>query len=70
MTAAEELLARARTARTSYQPDEIGYLASGAYAKELLAEAADQGVAMFEEDERLLCYPSLLPRRRWSRCWR
>ena len=36
------------------------YLASGDYAKELLATAAAAGVAMFEEDERLLCYPSLV----------
>jgi hypothetical protein len=40
--------------------DEADYLASGDYAKELLAAAQDRGVAMFEEDERLLCYPSLL----------
>jgi len=35
-------------------------MASGEYAKELLAMAAERGVAMFEEDERLLCYPSIL----------
>lgn len=46
--------------RSGFDFDEVGYLSSGAYAKELLAVAAEQGVAMFEEDERLLCYPSLL----------
>jgi len=40
--------------------DENEYLASGAYTKELLATAMAAGVAMYEEDERLLCYPSLL----------
>jgi hypothetical protein len=34
--------------------------ASGAYTKELLAAAADAGIAMFEDDERLLCYPSII----------
>ena len=36
------------------------YLASGAYTKELLVAAEAKGVTMFEEDDRLLCYPSLL----------
>jgi len=40
--------------------DENEYLASGAYTKELLVTAMAAGVAMYEEDERLLCYPSLL----------
>lgn len=59
-TAATELAAAARAAAASYDFDETEHLASGGYAKELLAVAAEQGVAMFEEDERLLCYPSLL----------
>jgi hypothetical protein len=46
--------------RASFDLDETAYLASGDYAKELLAAAAERGVAMFEEDERLLCYPSLV----------
>ena len=50
----------AEGARSSYDVDEAGYLGSGDYAKELLAVAAERGVAMFEEDDRLLCYPSLL----------
>jgi len=60
VAAAEELVGAARRAQSSYKLDDADYLASGDYAKELLAEAAERGVAMFEEDERLLCYPSLL----------
>lgn len=55
-----ELAVAARDARAGFDIDEGAYLASGAYAKELLATAAERGVAMFEEDERLLCYPSLV----------
>ncbi len=46
--------------RSGFDFDEGEYLASGSYAKELLAMAAARGVDMFEEDERLLCYPSLV----------
>lgn len=60
VTAAEELTTAARQASAGYQLDEPDYLASGNYAKELLAEAAERGVGMYEEDDRLLCYPSLL----------
>lgn len=60
MTAAGELTAAVREARESYELDEVEYLTSGGYAAELLAAAAEQGVAMFVEDEQLLCYPSLV----------
>ncbi len=40
--------------------DEVAYLASGDYLKELLTAADDAGVAMYEEDGQLLCYPSLV----------
>ncbi|HET8680446.1 MAG TPA: hypothetical protein VFM54_01015 [Micromonosporaceae bacterium] len=40
--------------------DEQAHLASGGYVKELLAEAEAQGVAIVEDDDQLLCYPSLL----------
>lgn len=43
-----------------FDPDEQAYLASGGYVKELLAAAQARGVAMFEEEDRLLCYPSLI----------
>jgi len=58
--ASAELAKTAQQAQASYQLSETEHLASGGYAKELLAAAAEQGVAMFEEDERLLCYPSLI----------
>ena len=44
----------------AYDLDETQHLASGAYADELLARAAEAGVSMFSEDERLLCYPSIV----------
>ena len=55
-----ELREAVDAARRSYDIDEVGLLASGAYAKELTAAAADAGLAMYEEDERLLCYPSIV----------
>jgi hypothetical protein len=58
--ASESLGTAAIDARASYQLDETEHLASGAYTEELLAAAAAHGVAMFAEDERLLCYPSLI----------
>jgi hypothetical protein len=58
--AADELAGQAQAAREGFDPNEQEYLASGAYTKELLAAASAAGVAMYEEDERLLCYPSLV----------
>src|SRR5690349_12562789 len=46
-----------RNAAERYDVDEAALLASGAYTKELLAAAADAEISMFEDDERLLCYP-------------
>jgi hypothetical protein len=57
---ANELVASVELARSGLDVDETGYLASGDYAKELLAMAAERGVSMYEEDERLLCYPSIV----------
>lgn len=57
---AEELSRTVAATRQEFDIDEGAYLASGDYAKELLAAAAQRGIAMFEEDERLLCYPSLV----------
>ncbi len=57
---ANELAEAVKEVRASFDLDEAAYMASGEYAKELLAMAADRGVAMFEEDERLLCYPSIV----------
>ena len=50
----------ARDLREAYDFDENDYLASGAYTAELLAAAKDADLAIVEEDERLLSYPSLL----------
>ena len=60
VTQARELLASAQQARDRHDFDDASYLASGAYAKELLAMAAEREVGLFEEDERLLCYPSIV----------
>lgn len=55
-----QLADTARALRGAYDFDESEYLGSGAYTKELLATAESADLAMFEEDERLLCYPSLV----------
>jgi len=59
-SAAAALVEEARAARAGFDFEEQDYLASGGYAKELMATAATAGVSMYEEDERLLCYPSLV----------
>jgi hypothetical protein len=58
--AATDLAEELRALRDGFDPDEQEYLASGGYTKELLAVAAAKGVKIFEEEDRLLCYPSLL----------
>jgi len=40
--------------------DEAAYFADGAYSQELLETAGRMDVPMFEQDERLYCYPSLI----------
>lgn len=55
-----DVAAQVESAATSYDVDEPELLSSGAYAKELLATAEAAGVAMFEDDDRLLCYPSIV----------
>jgi hypothetical protein len=40
--------------------DAREYLTSGAYTKELLSAAAEAGVSVYEADDGLLCYPSLV----------
>jgi hypothetical protein len=57
---ARELADQVRAADRAFDVDEADLLASGAYAKELLEVAAEAGVAIFEEDDRLLCYPSIV----------
>jgi hypothetical protein len=55
-----ELAESVASLHAAFDLDEQDYLASGAYAKELLEAAEGAGVAMFEEDDRLMCYPSLV----------
>ena len=57
---AAELSTQVPAVAAGYTVDEAELMSSGAYTKELLAAAADAGVAMFEEDDRLLCYPSIV----------
>ena len=59
-TLSAELADSVRTLEESFDLDEQDYLASGGYVKELLEAAQAAGVAMFEEDDRLMCYPSLV----------
>lgn len=59
-TAAQDLAELTRTLAAGVDLDEQEHLASGAYTKELLAAAEARGVTIFEEEDRLLCYPSLL----------
>ena len=59
-TISAELAESVRTLEESFDLDEQDYLASGGYVKELLEAAQAVGVAMFEEDDRLMCYPSLV----------
>jgi hypothetical protein len=57
---AAEASRAAEDAHGSFDFDEKEHLESGSYAKELLEAAASHDVAMFEADDRLLCYPSLI----------
>ncbi len=58
--AADEVAQAVASARGGYDVDEGELLASGDYAAELLSCATQAGVAMFAEDDRLLCYPSIV----------
>jgi hypothetical protein len=55
-----ELADAVRGLQDAFDIDEQEYLSSGEYTKELLAAAEGAGVAIFEEDDRLMCYPSLV----------
>lgn len=55
-----ELAESVASLHSAFDLDEQEYLASGEYVKELLETAQGAGVAMFEEDDRLMCYPSLV----------
>lgn len=49
-----------RAVRESWTFDEQAHFASGAYTKEVLALAADEGVHAFESDDRILSYPVIV----------
>ena len=57
---AAESAQAARAAEASFDFDDQGHLASGAFAEELVEAADAAGVTMVESDQRLLCYPSLI----------
>lgn len=50
----------ARDLRDGWTFDELGHFASGAYTKEVLALAAEQGLDAFESDDRILSYPAIV----------
>ena len=58
--AGHALTKAAEDAQASYSFDESDHLASGAYARELVRAAGEAGLAVVEDDDRLLCYPSLV----------
>ncbi|HKT05294.1 MAG TPA: hypothetical protein VJT31_37740 [Rugosimonospora sp.] len=58
--AAGALADETRDLTDGFDFDDHGYLSSGGYVKELLAEAEARGLSIVEDDDRLLCYPSLL----------
>jgi hypothetical protein len=58
--AAAALGAETQVLSDGFDPGEQEYLASGGYVKELLAAAEARGVKIFEEEDRLLCYPSVV----------
>src|SRR5438270_6297773 len=64
LVAVEESLAalqqQVATTRERWDFDATSYFDSGAYTSELLETAASMQLAMFEQDDRLYCYPSLL----------
>lgn len=57
---ASEFVECAQALRNAFDVDDQNLLSSGAYTQELLAAAEAAGVAMFEEDDQLMCYPSLV----------
>ncbi len=47
-------------AKDSWSFDVDEHLAGGGFARELIAVATEAGVPVFEQDDRLYCYPSLI----------
>lgn len=57
---AAEAASTVRDLRDGWIFDEHAHFASGAYAKEILALAAEQGVQAYESDDRILSYPAIV----------
>lgn len=57
---AAEATSTVRELRDSWTFDEHAHFASGAYAKEILALAAEQGVQAYESEDRILSYPAIV----------
>jgi len=55
-----ELEQQFTNAKSGWNFDEETYLTSGSFVAEVLATAADAHVHIYERDERLYCYPSLI----------
>jgi hypothetical protein len=64
IAASEQALAvlreRFEQAQIGWHFDEAAYLEDGAYVRELLTTAAEMGVRVYQQDDRLYCYPSLV----------
>jgi hypothetical protein len=48
------------TAKTGWDFDADAYLSNGSFVSEVLATAKHTGVRIYERDDRLYCYPSLI----------
>ena len=57
---AEQAADAARDVRDGWTFDEQAHFASGAFTKEVLAAAAEQGLDAFESDDRILSYPAIV----------
>jgi hypothetical protein len=55
-----ELEQQFTTAKSGWRFDEEVYLSDGSFVAEVLATASNAGVHIYERDERLYCYPSLI----------
>ena len=58
--AAAALQQQVAALRAGWDFDEDGYFAGGAFLREVRDTARSMGVAVYERDERLYCYPSLV----------
>jgi hypothetical protein len=56
----DALQAQVATTLAGWDFDEAAYFSSGAYTEELLAAAGAARLAMYEQDDRLYCFPSLV----------